>query len=317
MMRRRTHTTGFTLIELLVVIAIIAILAAILFPVFAQAREKGRAASCLSNLKQLGLAFMQYAQDYDDFVPGIHYNRSTLTNSQQNWPLPPGYPSYASGPDWQSGIGWAGEISPYIKNTGIFKCPDDPTTSMVVNGVTKVPVSYGYNCNIPDTYVETGYGGGGNSYSSRGGKLSQFRAPAQTVLFFEVQGAVADPTNPLESDSFAGNGVYMFPEPASAPTTVKLATGYMGRRNPGYFMQTWFGNQNSASDYTGMTGRHSDGSNFALADGHVKWMRGDAVSSGFQVEAYAPSASDEDYNCFGCSAASTANTKWAVTFAPY
>src|SRR6266704_6401772 len=65
----RTKNTAFTLIELLVVIAIIAILAAILFPVFAQAREKARGASCLSNLKQMGLAWMMYAQDYDEQFP--------------------------------------------------------------------------------------------------------------------------------------------------------------------------------------------------------------------------------------------------------
>src|SRR5689334_16037020 len=67
-MKRSTH--AFTLIELLVVIAIIAILAAILFPVFAQAREKARAISCVSNLKQMGLAAIMYAQDYDETYPG-------------------------------------------------------------------------------------------------------------------------------------------------------------------------------------------------------------------------------------------------------
>ena len=70
-MRKRN---AFTLIELLVVIAIIAILAAILFPVFAQAREKARAISCLSNMKQLGLAFMGYVQDYDETYPPTDYD---------------------------------------------------------------------------------------------------------------------------------------------------------------------------------------------------------------------------------------------------
>src|SRR4028119_422853 len=67
--KRKQYRAGFTLIELLVVIAIIAILAAILFPVFARARENARRASCQSNLKQLGLAFAQYTQDYDEMLP--------------------------------------------------------------------------------------------------------------------------------------------------------------------------------------------------------------------------------------------------------
>src|SRR4028119_1194142 len=86
MQQRETHrrkpliavrnSQGFTLIELLVVIAIIAILAAILFPVFARARESARKASCLSNLKQIGLGIMQYQQDYDEKFPMLHYNDS-------------------------------------------------------------------------------------------------------------------------------------------------------------------------------------------------------------------------------------------------
>lgn len=96
---------GFTLIELLVVIAIIAILAAILFPVFARAREAARATSCKSNIKQLGLAFAQYVQDYDETWP-----RDTVGGANN--------------------AGWADALQPYIKNQGIYQCPSEPTKTL-------------------------------------------------------------------------------------------------------------------------------------------------------------------------------------------
>lgn len=104
---------GFTLIELLVVIAIIAILAAILFPVFAQAREKARAIACLSNNKQIGLGLMQYTQDYDECFP--------LNNAAYGFPFnsPPGNTSRSG--DYH-GV-WAKHIQPYLKNVDVFKCP--------------------------------------------------------------------------------------------------------------------------------------------------------------------------------------------------
>ncbi len=103
-MKRRT---GFTLIELLVVIAIIAILAAILFPVFAKAREKARQASCLSNMKQQGLALMQYVQDYDEVFPDL-LGLNGIWNA-----------------DWTpaSPYGVMYQLVPYIKSTGVLKCP--------------------------------------------------------------------------------------------------------------------------------------------------------------------------------------------------
>ena len=109
-MLRRTPRTGFTLIELLVVIAIIAILAAILFPVFAKAREKARQTSCLSNLKQLDIAFLSYVQDYDETFPQAFY-----PDYLHNWDCE------LSSTTWQE-IG-PGFIDPYCKNPQIRGCP--------------------------------------------------------------------------------------------------------------------------------------------------------------------------------------------------
>ena len=111
---------GFTLIELLVVIAIIAILAAILFPVFAKAREKARQSSCLSNVKQLGLGMIQYAQDYDEMLP-----RTAIQ-------VPTGY------------YGWETLIYPYVKNDQLFVCPSRTTIR--------------WNSAVPTTYSPCGYG---------------------------------------------------------------------------------------------------------------------------------------------------------------
>ena len=107
---------GFTLIELLVVIAIIAILAAILFPVFARAREAARQSACQSNLKQLGTAWQMYAQDYDECV--VPYSSSG------------GSTGYA--------IRWNVELQPYIKNAGVMRCPSDSPNT----------IGYTYNAEI-------------------------------------------------------------------------------------------------------------------------------------------------------------------------
>ena len=119
-MRRSVASRGFTLIELLVVIAIIAILAAILFPVFARARENARRASCQSNQKQIGLAIMQYAQDYDERLPGAASNAGGV--DKQGWVV---YTSYDTSTYTATFDVRQGAIYPYVKSAQVFICPSD------------------------------------------------------------------------------------------------------------------------------------------------------------------------------------------------
>jgi prepilin-type N-terminal cleavage/methylation domain-containing protein/prepilin-type processing-associated H-X9-DG protein len=138
--------SGFTLIELLVVIAIIAILAAILFPVFAQARAKARQAACLSNLKQIGTAGMMYLQDYDDCFP---VRKSGTGATSVSYPLP-------DGRTFQGYVTWPLQLYPYIKNVGVFACPsdEDPRISYSDNGtVNPYAPSGGYGKPVPMSYT--------------------------------------------------------------------------------------------------------------------------------------------------------------------
>src|SRR6476659_7951599 len=109
------NKNAFTLIELLVVIAIIAILAAILFPVFARARENARRSSCQSNLKQIGLGLLQYAQDYDERLPFFFYGVDGNATD----------PPTVANPRYK----WMDAIYPYVKSEQIFACPSDANNS--------------------------------------------------------------------------------------------------------------------------------------------------------------------------------------------
>jgi prepilin-type N-terminal cleavage/methylation domain-containing protein/prepilin-type processing-associated H-X9-DG protein len=168
---RDKRPLGFTLIELLVVIAIIGILAAILFPVFARARENARRASCQSNMKQLGLGILQYTQDYDERMPAVYLG--TSGGSDQ--------------------VTWRSMIYPYVKSTQVYFCPSlkapagstlwTPTNqSAEVRGFSGYAVSRVYrNPGAPTPPMDFS---GANTLT-----LSSFTAPAETFTLIEIKRA--------------------------------------------------------------------------------------------------------------------------------
>jgi prepilin-type N-terminal cleavage/methylation domain-containing protein/prepilin-type processing-associated H-X9-DG protein len=214
---------AFTLIELLVVIAIIAILAAILFPVFAKAREKARQASCTSNMKQLSLAMIQYTQDYDERLPGSGQDaNSGVCTVNTAAPGPGGWVLAETITTGTSACAAGvlpvpnGGLYPYVKSTQVYTCPDDSLASQKT-------LSYSMN--------------GNDSFLSNAG----IQSPASNVML-------------VDEDSISlNNGNFNFAVPAvpaSPPTYADVPTV-----------------------------RHTGGTVFAYADGHVKWTQPGRLSS--------------------------------------
>lgn len=247
---KRNSRSAFTLIELLVVIAIIAILAAILFPVFAQAREKARAISCLSNAKQVSLGVIMYKEDYDELYPlGAAYGPPSAggpgwmwnywTAVPANWRnLPPtsfrmlAYPTY-----------WANSIQPYIKNYQLYACPSGQDHEIVSTaGALAQPAHCSYT-----------YNGLLSSYSDAG-----IANPSMLPLNWEGLGKV-------QADGFMLTvPALVCPDPNSPCTYVPESSNGCGSGNGG--TSAWFGVINTAWVHTG-------GMNFTMSDGHAKWRR--------------------------------------------
>ena len=193
---RSSARAAFTLVELLVVIAIIAILASILFPIFARARENARRTSCLSNLKQLGLGFMQYTQDYDEAFPLSSYPTTSVS--------------------------WTASTAPYIKSTQIFRCPSD-TAARWNNPVAPPATNY-----YTTSYIMNAWFAGTQTYA----KLSAVQAPSKVAVlvdantdvtqrdhFHPFNWIVETPANPLYSSFMHG---MTFDDTANATKEIAL-----------------------------------------------------------------------------------------------
>lgn len=175
---------GFTLIELLVVIAIIAILAAILFPVFAKAREKARQSSCASNLKQIGLSIAQYKQDYDETHP-------------LNWPSsgPGGTRAYPNC-GIATGFFWIDALAPYTKNDQIWICPSGESSNCLVtplyhrsyNANSEMTGAKDANIPVPSATYMAADGAGNNqipAYWANAGHIAYRHSERYNVVFFD------------------------------------------------------------------------------------------------------------------------------------
>ena len=253
--KNRRERYGFTLIELLVVIAIIAILAAILFPVFAQAREKARQTSCLSNQKQLVLAALQYSQDYDETMP------LSVRGAGGNW----SYLSFVPAPnDWSTLFGpitkastaavWPNSIESYTKSDGIQACPSAEFTDYSpYTGVAYSTLAPGKRLyDIADVY-----NGLFNSLP-----IGQIPSPASAVLLWEGYGK-----SETKGWSQVNPQLDCYDTLSEACTYIPAKDGCADENaGPGHNGETsgWFGFD--ATAYV-----HGRGMNFAYADGHVKW----------------------------------------------
>lgn len=281
---------GFTLIELLVVIAIIAILAAILFPVFAQAREAARKTTCVSNSKQMGTAISMYKTDYDDTFPMAYYYNND--NNSGN-----GYSQ------------WSGLIQPYTKSWGMFICPSDKIKGLAPTDFVGDNLGFGVPPGQTAQNAVQDFQAPRLSYTANAAVMPRKRrtadpanvvsdsavdAPADTILVAEMtdipacindtssaSGVAYKSHRSTNAVTLAGGGT--FTGETEAPGTPLAAISPAAARSALTTCQTASANGLPHIAYTAPD-RHAGGSVYVYCDGHAKWSKLEATLDPFKFQ---------------------------------
>ena len=272
---------GFTLIELLVVIAIIAILAAILFPVFARARENARRSSCQSNMKQIGLGLIQYMQDYDEITPFAYHGYDPQTNGSASNQTP--------------GWVWNDMIYPYVKSEEIFNCPSwspgkggndvKPYRYVAPPGDSTGPVVRAWASKYYGSYaLNVAYGCFQSGCSSLRDPANSSHDQTDTLVNLAKVAAPAQTVWVNETRGYSDNGQRTDANAISwrKGGTIVPASGVPG--SPAGNFRVALGSGSQANSYE-VSERHLETTNVLFMDGHVKALKLDALLETHKVTA--------------------------------